>query len=148
MKYEYSIRSIFNKKKAKFYLQSYLKKKIKIIKNSAKQSKLVFFLQTINFIFALYIIYLLFPQFVNKIINYISGVNLGLASSVILVIFTKFVYSILPDTAKKLKIGLMSLYKTDRNLTLLLTLIALVFVWSYYNLPTKVKMFIESRNKK
>lgn len=143
---EYGIKDLFNFKKVHTYFYNYFSKRIKVMRTSYRNSKIKFFLQTMNLIFILVISYYLIPNLINSAIYYLGGFKIMAPSPIIIVLFGIFATNVL-EPLKRIKINFTNLYKTDFHLTILISCFALIFILAYYYLPSKIKLVFADKSK-
>lgn len=116
------------------------------MRTSYRNSKIKFFLQTMNLIFILVISYYLIPNLINSAIYYLGGFKIMAPSPIIIVLFGIFATNVL-EPLKRIKINFTNLYKTDFHLTILISCFALIFILAYYYLPSKIKLVFADKSK-
>lgn len=127
MDYEYNITKVLSKVK-EFY-ESF-KGGIKIILNSAKKSKITFFIQTINALLSYYLILYLVPSSINLVLAKMDILPLSLPYILMIGLLLLFTFNILILITIKNITNLSSFYKTDLPVSLglmLFLMLALCF---------------------
>lgn len=133
MAYEYGIKEVFE---FIHWLKSYFLGRINTIRESARESKFVFFLQCFNVTLLFYLYYYLLATTVNEIL---PTLNLGLgAYSVIFLMFLLFVLSTLSNLIGR-SFSLMILFKTNLPITLAITLSCILLIQGWHMVVSKIK---------